>query len=175
MNVTWKPIWINKTITKFLLELHCVKKCPYLECFWSVFSCIRPEHGGRLANWKRHEVKYWENIPLFVQLRFFTLLLHFWQFDIRKKLKWSFKQLALKFQFLSFRKKMKMLRRLQINLSLKDGPQLLILLLYELFEQIIYYYSPWNHQHQKTIGFDRFRGNRSYSIRLNLANIGENP
>ena len=172
MNVTWKPNWINKTITKFLLELHCVKKCPYLECFWSVFSCIRPEHGGRLANWKRHEVKYWENIPLFVQLRFFTLLLHFWQFDIRKKLKWSFFEIPI----FVISKKDENAEKVADKPFIKGwSPAFDSAIVWIIWTNYILLF-PLKSSASENHGFsDRFRGNRSYSIRLNLANIGENP
>ena len=50
-------------LSKFLrdyLQKHCIKKCPYSELFWSVFSRIRTEYGG-IRSISRYSVRMREN------------------------------------------------------------------------------------------------------------------
>ena len=48
-------------ITFKFLQLHCVKKCPYLEIFWSLFFRIRTEYVDLLRK-SLYSVRMWEYV-----------------------------------------------------------------------------------------------------------------
>ena len=50
----------NSCCVNFFSKLKLREKCPYLEFFWPVFSCIRTEYG-EIRSLSPYSVQMWEN------------------------------------------------------------------------------------------------------------------
>ena len=81
-----KTIDIVRFILTSLLHMHSLReKCPKMEFFWSVFSCIRTEYG-EIRSISPYSVQMWENrnqkkLPIWA---LFTQWLTKWLFLIQK-------------------------------------------------------------------------------------------